>query len=196
MSDETARFRTTPNRLQAEGATDMDSVAMSMLIDEEGVHLTVRRGSFDKERIDLTYDSVDAVDYRDDLTYSLVVKADGTVYTVTNVTADPREIESIVEYVQNAVDRRRNRVVDGGATRAGGGGSGSGTTADTDTDAEGGGGPTGGGADGTGATGGSPPGSDTGGDVTERLREWADLRDQGIITDEEFEAKKRELLGN
>jgi hypothetical protein len=187
MSDETARFRTTPNRLRAEGATDLDAVAMSMLIDEEGVHLTVRRGTFDKDRINLTYDTVDAVDYRDDLTYSLVVEAGGTVYTVTNVTADRREIESIVEYVRGAVNRRRSRAVDGGSARTGNAGSGS----EARPEPTGG---TGGDADGSGSSTGA--GAGAGADVTERLREWADLRDQGIITDEEFETKKRELLGD
>ena len=31
-------------------------------------------------------------------------------------------------------------------------------------------------------------------DVTEQIRKLGDLRDEGVITDEEFETKKRELL--
>jgi uncharacterized membrane protein YeaQ/YmgE (transglycosylase-associated protein family) len=31
--------------------------------------------------------------------------------------------------------------------------------------------------------------------VTEQIRKLADLRDEGVLTDEEFEAKKKELLG-
>jgi hypothetical protein len=31
-------------------------------------------------------------------------------------------------------------------------------------------------------------------DVTEQIRKLGDLRDEGIISDEEFETKKRELL--
>ncbi len=34
----------------------------------------------------------------------------------------------------------------------------------------------------------------TGGDVTEQLGKLGELRDQGVLTDEEFEAKKAELL--
>jgi len=31
-------------------------------------------------------------------------------------------------------------------------------------------------------------------DVTEQIRKLAELRDQGILTDEEFQSKKKELL--
>lgn len=37
--------------------------------------------------------------------------------------------------------------------------------------------------------------SEPSGDVTEQIRKLAELRDQGILTDEEFSAKKAQLLG-
>ncbi len=39
-----------------------------------------------------------------------------------------------------------------------------------------------------------PPADMTGGEVTDALDRLGDLRDRGIVTEEEFEAKKRELL--
>lgn len=35
----------------------------------------------------------------------------------------------------------------------------------------------------------------TTGDVIEQIKKLAELRDQGILTDAEFEAKKKQLLG-
>jgi hypothetical protein len=43
--------------------------------------------------------------------------------------------------------------------------------------------------------GGAPAGAPAGGgDATERLRKLGEMKDQGLITDEEFEAKKAEIL--
>jgi hypothetical protein len=42
---------------------------------------------------------------------------------------------------------------------------------------------------------GPPPGPASGADVPQQLAQLAELRDRGILTNEEFEAKKRELLG-
>lgn len=40
-----------------------------------------------------------------------------------------------------------------------------------------------------------PPSAPAGGDLTEQLTQLAALRDQGILTEEEFSAKKAQLLG-
>jgi hypothetical protein len=46
-----------------------------------------------------------------------------------------------------------------------------------------------------GAPAGPPRGPTAGADVPQQLAQLAELRDRGILTSEEFEAKKRELLG-
>jgi hypothetical protein len=42
---------------------------------------------------------------------------------------------------------------------------------------------------------GAAPGEEEAGDYLDELERLASLRDQGIITDEDFEAKKKEILG-
>jgi hypothetical protein len=169
MSEETVRFRADPNRLLAEGDEGIDAPAMSFEVGDDGLRLTARTGTLTKRTFEFAYPDVTSVGYDEGLTYDFVFEAGGTTYQVTNVTADRSEIRDVVAFVRDrrGAARRRERAADASAADA---------SADADAGAT---------ADGSGATA----------DVAEQLREWAALRDEGIITDEEFEAKKRDLLG-
>jgi len=192
MSDETVRFRADPNRLRAEGGEELDAIAMSLEVDDEGVHLTLRTGSFTKRTLDVPYEAVVATGYEEGLTYDLVLDADGTTYRVTNVTADESEMRELLAFVRDRMRAARQvGTTTTGSDRAAGGPD----PAANEPAA----------ADGAGQSSGEQPSTGqsarvadeaaAGGEsVTEQLREWAELRDQGIVSEAEFEEKKRELL--
>ena len=46
-----------------------------------------------------------------------------------------------------------------------------------------------------GGTGGQPGTDGSAGDPVEQIRRLAELRDQGLLTEDEFQAKRTELLG-
>lgn len=190
MSEETVRFRADPNRLLAEGDEGIDAPAMSFEVDDDGLRLTARTGTLTKRTFEFAYADVTAVDYDEGLTYDLLFEADGTTYRVTNVTADQSEVRDLVAFVRDRGEeaRRRERATgesttdDGGASGSPNASTNGAAGADPDPGTGSGGGAA---ADGSGATA----------DVAEQLREWAALREEGIITEEEFEEKKRDLLG-
>lgn len=197
MSDETVRFRADPNRLRAEGGEELDAIAMSLEIDDEGVHLTLRTGSFTKRTLDVPYEAVVATGYEEGLTYDLVLDADGTTYRVTNVTADESEMRELLAFVRDRMRAARQvGATTTGSDRAAGGPA---PAANEPAAADGAGQSSGeqpsAGRSGAGRSGEAAGETADGGEsVTEQLREWADLRDQGIVSEAEFEEKKRELL--
>jgi hypothetical protein len=198
MTDDTVRFRADPNRLRAEGGENLDAIAMSLELDGEGVHLALRTGSFTERTIDVPYASVSATGYEEGLTYDLVFEADGTTYRVTNVTADESEMREMLEFVRERV--RAARRVGGTAPASESGSASASNGGNTEPAADGAGEPQSQSQSqsrsrsGDRSAGGTSRTADDTSNPVEQLREWADLRDQGIISDEEFEAKKRELL--
>lgn len=168
-------FEATPNEVIISGAERTTLPAQRLVIADDGVHVVARGGILGGSReIDLSFAAVVDVRYEEAITYELVVETDDATYTVTNVTGDEEEADAMVRVVadragigptSSSVDADgRPTVSDGGDTSTGVG---------TDT------------ADARAA-------GET--DVARQLREFAQLRDDGIITDEEFERKKRDLL--
>jgi hypothetical protein len=189
-------FEATPNEVLISGAENPTLAARRLVVDDDGVHVVARGGLLGGSReIDLPCAAVVDVRAEEAITYELVVETDDTTYTVTNVTGDEDEAEAITAFVADRAGLRPagsagdgtgpEAVSDGGDARSGVGADGADAT----------------GASGSGRTnaGGSDGGTTTGGpsgdsDVAAQLREFAQLRDDGIITDAEFERKKRDLL--
>lgn len=175
MSDAAPEYVIDPNRVRATGAEDLDAVALSLRIGDGGVVVGLRTGAFTDRTLELSYDELVAVDAVSELSYGLVVETAETAYTVTNVTASDDEIDAIVRYVRERVrEARRARE----------------TERDDGVDDSG--------PDGESTENGSADGDDpdaTGGEsAATELQRWTDLYEQGVITEEELQEKKRELL--
>jgi hypothetical protein len=188
MSEETVRFQVTPNRLRASGAESLDAIAMQLDVTEESLQVVLRTGRLSKRTLELQYGDLEAVRESQGVTFDLVVETADTTYTVTNVTGERTELENILSFVQKRIrelqqpdpEPTREQGTPSG-TSQNGASSGSGGAAGTAS------------ASASAATDGAGAGSDAM-SVTEQLKEWAELREQGIISDEEFERKKQELL--
>lgn len=179
-------FEATPNEVLISGAENATLAAQRLMVDDDGVHVVARGGLLGGSReIDLQYADVVEVRYEEAITYELVVETADATYTVTNVTGDEAEAEAVARFVatqaglapaESSVDATDPQAVSDGGDANGGVGS----EADAGT-----------GRMGHGAADESAAGESA---VARRLREFAQLRDDGIITDEEFERKKQELL--
>lgn len=172
-----------PNRLRIDGGDAADDVVVSASIETDATRVEVR-GGVATRTVEIPHDGLSAVDYDRGLNYDLVLTADGTTYRLTNVTASREEIESIADAIRQARRERAGSVTDGGSPDAGAGRSGDAAAV-------------GGTPDGTGDSDGSGSAADPDGTTAaDELRKWARLRDDGVITEAEFEQKKAELLGD
>lgn len=164
------QFESVPNVTRVVGNDNEELVTQKLLVTDECVTIMARGGVIGgPQDIELSYDEIETADYDGQYTYDLVLETPVNTYTVTNVSADEAEISAVVEFIRSQCrdDPDTSRTASDG----------SGTTAKTDPVS-------------------SQPGdvSDSGGDAAEQLRKFAELRDDGIISDEEFERKKRQLL--
>jgi hypothetical protein len=174
------QFESVPNVTRVVGSDNEELVTQKLLVADEGVTIMARGGVVGGPRdVELSYDEIQAVDHEGEYTFDLVLETAANTYTVTNVTADRSEITAMIDFVCGRL---------GGRTRP----SRSQTASDGSGVTNGRRPADGSGTADSGGSGGSD-GSD-GGDVTEQLRKFAELRDDGIISEEEFERKKQELL--
>lgn len=174
------QFESVPNVTRVVGSDNEELVTQKLLVADEGVTIMARGGVVGGPRdVELSYDEIQAVDHEGEYTFDLVLETTANTYTVTNVTADRSEITAMTEFVRGRLGAEPTRAR---SPTASDGGSDGGPA--TGSAAAGGGGP-------TNAGGGSGDGD---ADVTEQLRKFAELRDDGIISEEEFERKKQELL--
>lgn len=171
MSNRAPKYDIDPNRLRVDGPETYEAVAIAMEIDRDGVRIDARTGTVSSQNIELSYGEIEAVETVEELAYALVVDTEGTQYTVTNVTASERKIDEITAYVRDQIRRfQRN-----------------GTQPGADT------GPTTNGATANGANADKDDGSAEI-SAAEELQKWVELNEQGVISDEELEEKKRKLL--
>lgn len=147
-----------PNRVRATGAEEFEAVAMQLSIDPSGVELELRTGALSTRTVELSYEDLDGVETVEKLSHALVLEADGTRYTVTNVTADERELRELLASLQEYLER-----------------AGAHDPAQPDDGTESGHTPRNAGA-------------------VDELERWVDPHEQGVISEEELEQKKRELL--
>lgn len=167
MADESVRFTSNPNELRAAGREEMEAIALSLTIDKGGVVVEARLGTFTKREVELTYGQMSDVEVTEAISFGLVFYTPGTTYTVTNVTSDRREADEMAEFVLGQIRR-----ASGTEQTNAGGANGGRNTASAPTDG----------------------GQESAPDATEQIQKWAQLHEQGIISDEEFEQKKRDLL--
>jgi hypothetical protein len=177
-------YESVPNVTTVEGGDNERLVTQKLEVTDWGVRLLCRGGVMGGPRdIEIGYSELVGVERQGRYTYELVLRTRTNTYTVTNVTSNEREIDDTVDYIQDHLDRaaspgtsgssaadRRGERVDGGTRATEGGDSG---------------------ASGSDGTAGGGSGTT---DVTDQLRRFAELRDDGILTEEEFERKKKELL--
>lgn len=172
------QFESVPNVTRVVGRDDEELVTQKLLVADEGVKIMARGGVVGGPRdIELSYGEIQAVDHEGEYTFDLVLETAANSYTVTNVTADRSEIAAITEFVRRQLGTQPTRARS--PTASDGGNSGD-RPAMRSASASGG--------------GRTNAGSGGDGDVTAQLREFAELRDDGIISEEEFERKKQELL--
>lgn len=168
-------FEATPNEVIISGGEDATLAAQRLVIADDGVRVVGRGGLLGGSReIHLAFDDVRAARYEEAVTYDLVVETADATYRITNVTGYEEEAERMVRFV-----------VEQGA---GGGSSAEATGAEAVSD----GGDAAAEVESEGASERGAVDEET--DVASTLREFARLRDDGVITAEEFERKKRDLL--
>lgn len=171
------QFESVPNVTRVVGTDNEELVTQKLLVADEGVTIMARGGVVGgPQDVELSYDEITAVDHEGEYTFDLVLETAANTYTVTNVTADRSEITAMTEFVRRQLGAQPTRARSQTASDGSG-------VADEP--------PTGGGPSGSGGAGSTGP---DGASVTEQLREFAELRDDGIISQEEFERKKKELL--
>lgn len=164
MSDGAPEYVIDPNRIRAVGAEEFEAVALSLSLDEAGVTVEVRTGAFSDRTVELDYSEVVAVDRLEELAYALVFETDDTEYIVTNVSANADEVAEMVEFVRRQMRRVRRQ---------------------SESTDDAGASPTAGDG-GTAASGGESAAAE--------LQRWTELYEQGVISEDELEEKKRELL--
>jgi hypothetical protein len=171
-----------PTRIRTTGEASVEGTVVSASITDTGVQITVRSGSISSRDVTLTYDEIVTVETVEELSHSLVIGAGGTEYVLMNVTIDEDRILELANAVKQGV--RQARTPGSGSersesTRSGG--------SEPAPDGEGG---TGERRDSTETTSadGSPQ------SAADELKKWVELHEQGVITDEELEQKKQELL--
>lgn len=194
-------FESVPNVTRVTGDENAELVTQRMEITDTGVTLMTRNGYLGgPSDIDIPYSQIVRADGRGQYNYNLVVETGSKVYEITNVSTDQDELAAMVSLIN---DRATQVQASYDRSRAG-------DTSTGNTAATSGGQPSQGGRRSTGSdvgptesenarSGGSASGPDGGGgsddgDVTEQLRRFAELRDDGIISEEEFQAKKQQLL--
>lgn len=100
----TAEFVFEPNRVRADGAVDVDAVALSLAVRQEDVTIEARTSTLSDEELRLSYDRLDAVRTRREATYTLVFETTATEYIVTNVSPDRATVREAVDYVRRRIN--------------------------------------------------------------------------------------------
>jgi len=173
-----------------------------LTVDEAGIRIEARTGMVSKREFELDYADIEEVRSREQISNALILETPGTQYVVpnvtakvtANVTANDDAMDDLMRYIRGRVARAkrgRSQLESGTATPEGASADGGAAASATSVPRSGpeAGADAGIGGDGTG------DGHDASnvGDA-EAIRKWAELHDQGLITQEEFERKKRELL--
>lgn len=174
-----------PNRLRVDDGNAADDVVVSASIEADATRVDVRRG-VGTRTVEIPHNALSTVDYDRGLNFDLVLTADETTYRLTSVTASRSEVESIVDIVREARRERVGSVADGGSPDPEPAPSDLNPDPEPDRDSDLSSDPD--------PNAGSGPGGDT--TAPDELRKWAQLRDEGVITEAEFEEKKAELLGD
>jgi len=89
-----------PNRLRADGATDIDTVALSLRVTENAITIETRESAISQGAVELPYEQMEAVRTVREVTYTVVFETTQTEYVVTNVSPDRGTVRELVDYVR------------------------------------------------------------------------------------------------
>jgi hypothetical protein len=196
-------FESDPNVTVVEGDRSVELVTQKLEITDAGVLIMTRGGVMGGANdVELAYESIDAVDYRGEYVFELVIETARNTYTVRNVSPDEDEMRDMVGFIDNRAAQARASTGRSRSAADGLGAAGSGSRSGSAGRAGANGEPSRSSAGANGSNGAadtdpsatSNGGSDDG-DVDEQLRRFAQLKEDGVITEEEFQRKKEELLG-
>jgi hypothetical protein len=196
-------FESDPNVTVVEGDRSVELVTQKLEINDAGVLIMTRGGVMGSANdVELAYESIDAVDYRGEYVFELVIETGRNTYTVRNVSPDEDEIRDMVGFIDNRAAQARASTGRSRSAADGLGAAGSGSRSGSAGRAGANGEPSRSSAGANGSNGAADPDpsatSNGGSDdrnVDEQLRRFAQLKEDGVITEEEFQRKKEELLG-
>jgi len=105
------------NRVRASGAESFEEIVVSAAISPDCISIETRTGSISADELELSYEELEVVDSKRELSFALVFETTDTEYVLTNVTPDPNRIEDLVATIRERIDPQGSRIPssDGGA---------------------------------------------------------------------------------